>query len=1340
MSYTNSYSLFLDGSVGQYNIFPDMCFAARARRVALALIVCVCAPSLAIGSLDPARSMHQYVLETWQAQDGLPQSVIRAVVQTRDGYLWLGTPAGVVRFDGVEFKNFGRRAFPELPSDFVEALVEGSDGGLWAGFANGGVHRLREGVWQSFGEAEGLSRLSIATLLTASDGTIWVGASRGLFTIEDGLVEECPLDELRNARVEQIVEDHAGRIWVAAQDAGIFRIGEDGARRIDMRDGLPDEHVSALLVNPDGSVWAGTEMGNLALIREDGVIHVQRVETVPYPVNTLLRDGVGTIWVGTMGGGLGRLLDEGTSTFGQRDGLVDRRVWDILEDLEGNLWVGTYGGLVRIKNARLTSHGVKEGLADDFVWSIYEADNDDLWVASSTGIARRRGEVFEVPSWFPTDGWPRIRSVLQDRSGALWVGTEGGLFRYHDGAWLRLGTRDGLPGPLVHALFEDSGGVLWVGTHRGPRRWNGRRLVLPGGAEALDNLTAATAFHEDRTGVLWIGTGAGLFARRHDTFEPVPFGNYPNATVRNIYEDEEGTLWFGTMAGGLLRYHEGHFTRYTLNEGFPDDSVWMVLESRASPAAEVTMWMCSDIGIFSVPKRELEALAAGTIARLSTRRYGISDGMKNLECNGLAQPSGLRSRDGHLWFPTAGGAVEIDPEVALAEKDYVSPVVIHEVLVNDTPTKTAGGFTLAGGNNDVEFRFAALDYTEPERVRFRYRLGGYDADWIDGGTRRWAHYANLPPGEYRFSVNAGTAGRWNEPVASVTFVQRPRWYQETWFLAASGLMMVVLLLGGFRFKVERLKRQRKELEKRVLDRSAAEESQRRAKEHLLSIYDNATFGIFSGTKDGSLLDVNPALVQMLGYGSAEELLAADRLAVYPKADRHTELIDASTKGDTFKDVEVEWRAKDGSPIAVRLNGRALPREVPPVYVTIAEDITGERALEEQLRQTQKMEAVGRLAGGVAHDFNNLLTVIIGYADRLLHKAGAGDSERSETRAILSAAERAAALTSQLLAFSRKHPTKPRVVQLNEIISKLEPMLVRLIGADHVVTMDLEKLLDPILADRGHLEQVLVNLMLNARDAMPGGGQIVVRTRNREVDADDDSGARPGHYVALTVSDTGVGMDEETRRRLFEPFFTTKPTGKGTGLGLYLVYGTVRQAGGYVSVNSRPGRGAVFEILLPCTEWVPEETSSSPAKESAKACGDKTILVVEDEASVRGIVVETLERAGYDVLIAPHPERAVEISRVHDGPIDFLVTDLVMPGMKGTQLADLLSKERPDLQVLFISGYADGVLARDQVVRESERISREAVHAGRARRARRRRPRGWESSEQIVHHGSDVCID
>ncbi len=385
---------------------------------------------------------------------------------------------------------------------------------------------------------------------------------------------------------------------------------------------------------------------------------------------------------------------------------------------------------------------------------------------------------------------------------------------------------------------------------------------------------------------------------------------------------------------------------------------------------------------------------------------------------------------------------------------------------------------------------------------------------------------------------------------------------------------------------------------------------------------------------------------------------------------------------------------DGSIIQVEVTSHEIGWDGRPARVVLVTDLTERVKLEEQLRQAQKMEAIGRLAGGVAHDFNNLLTAISGYAQLLRGELEPGDARVEEVDEILLAGERAAALTQQLLAFSRRQVLQPRVLNLNESIEELRGMLGRLIGEDVVLLTVLDPRLDLVRADPGQLTQVLMNLAVNARDAMPHGGTLTLETRNVTLSrtfAAVHEGVRPGPHVMLSVSDTGAGMDAETQAHLFEPFFTTKVVGRGTGLGLATVYGIVRQSEGSIELHSVPGHGATFEICLPQAP-VGERVTAGPAEFAGADRGRETILVVEDEASVRKLAVSVLRRQGYAVLEADGPARATEISAEHGGPIDLLLTDVIMPGGNGADLAGRLTELRPGMKVLMMTGYAQPFVA------------------------------------------------
>jgi two-component system cell cycle sensor histidine kinase/response regulator CckA len=480
----------------------------------------------------------------------------------------------------------------------------------------------------------------------------------------------------------------------------------------------------------------------------------------------------------------------------------------------------------------------------------------------------------------------------------------------------------------------------------------------------------------------------------------------------------------------------------------------------------------------------------------------------------------------------------------------------------------------------------------------------------------------------------------------------------------------------------------------------SEDALRQSEERYRSLIQNAVYGIYHSTIGGRFAEVNRALVAMLGYLSDAELMEVGIENLYADPTERRRLIDR-LQSNRIEGIETQWKRKDGSRITVRLSGRVLRSSEGDIdgFEMIVEDVTERRLLESQFRQAQKMEAIGRLAGGIAHDFNNLLTAMLGYSDLLLDQFAESDPSRYDVLEIKKAAERASSLTRQLLAFSRKQVLQPKPLDLNSIVSGFDKMLRRLIGEDVELITALGDDLGRVKADPGQVEQIIMNLAVNARDAMPNGGKLIIETNNVELDA---AYARrhepviPGRYVVLAVSDTGCGMDDEVKSHLFEPFFSTKERGKGTGLGLATVYGIVKQSGGYIWVYSEPGRGASFKIYLPRIDGTVVDAAGSP-RTSGATSGDETVLVVEDEPAVRRLAVEVLRRHGYQVLEAADGGEAMKVAERHPGNIHVLITDLVMPEMNGVDLAGRLIARRPATRVLYISGYTDEAVARGGVL-------------------------------------------
>jgi PAS domain S-box-containing protein len=478
----------------------------------------------------------------------------------------------------------------------------------------------------------------------------------------------------------------------------------------------------------------------------------------------------------------------------------------------------------------------------------------------------------------------------------------------------------------------------------------------------------------------------------------------------------------------------------------------------------------------------------------------------------------------------------------------------------------------------------------------------------------------------------------------------------------------------------------------TIEHKRYEEALRRSEARSRSLILSAAFGICRCTLGGRFLDVNPALITMLGHGSVEDLLQLNvRREVFVNPQELDRLAEDYRQTGSLKGVEVQWRRKDGRVIIVRLSGCAstITDEPEEVLELIAEDITDRRQLGEQLRQAQKMDAVGRLAGGVAHDFNNLLMVINGYTEVLLEESEKDSAMHHKVQSIQQAADRAAALTRQLLAFSRKQHLELKVVDVNAVVGDMERLLRPLIGENIELVTQLSTETGHTRADAGQLEQVIMNLVVNAKDAMPEGGKLTVQSSDVTVrhSFSEHCFIQPGRYAVISVADTGHGMDKETQSRIFEPFFTTKDKGKGTGLGLSTVYGIVKQSNGYVFAQSELGVGTTFYVYLPRVEDSAEELSPADSQPN-EAGGCETVLLVEDEESVRELVRVTLASRGYKVLEAEDGERGLRIAEAFKEHIDILITDVVMPGIGGRELAQKLLALRPGISVLYLSGYTE----------------------------------------------------
>ncbi|MEM7587505.1 MAG: two-component regulator propeller domain-containing protein, partial [Acidobacteriota bacterium] len=746
-------------------------------------------------ALDPEKAFNQYRLSTWGSEQGLPQDSVSAILQTSDGYLWLGTFDGLARFDGSNFTVFSRSTTPALPNNTVTALAEGEDGALWVGTDDGGVTRLADGGATTFGISEGLLGDRVQALQVDRRGDLWVGTRQGLTRLSEGSATRFTVDEgLSSPTVWALLEDRKGDLWIGSE-GGLDRLREGELTAFD----VGGTAVLALEEDTAKNLWVALA-GN-TLLRLDPFGAEERFNMpYGYDVQSMAEDRDGNFWIGSYGAGLLRLDDSGISRFDTSDGLASEVVWALREDLEGNLWIGTEnGGLQRLQDPLIVPVTDRNGLPHNRVSAVFEDAAGHLWVGTDHGLTRFEGS--RATSFTSADGLSSdvVFSLHPAREGGLWIGTDRGVTRWRDGTLTPLATSRLAPDAYVYALLEDHDGQLWAGTQRsGIIALSGDEPAWTQTAELAG--TTVSALLQDAHGDLWIGADSGLWRWDRQQLQRVgPDG----ILVRDLYQDSDGALWIATRDDGLIRHLGGQFHTFTSKEGLPFDVIYRVLEDDQG-----NLWLSSIRGIFRVAKQQLHEVAEGTREQFQASRFGRPDGMKSAECMGSTQPAGWKGADGRLWFPTIRGLVAFDP-VDLATAPAPPETVIEEIVLNGQPVPSASKITLPAGRADLEIHYTAIELSRPEKTRFRYRLAGFDEDWIDAGQRRTVFYSNLGPGEYRFQVTARRgAGSWGQQPTSLDISHRPTLFETPGFMIGSAIAFLLLAWGLNTLRVRRLVRQR----------------------------------------------------------------------------------------------------------------------------------------------------------------------------------------------------------------------------------------------------------------------------------------------------------------------------------------------------------------------------------------------------------------------------------------------------------------------------------------------------------------------------------------------------
>jgi signal transduction histidine kinase/DNA-binding response OmpR family regulator len=1169
-----------------------------------------------------------FVHESWTVQDGLPVNAINALLQSRDGYIWIATFDGLVRFDGVRFTVFNSGNSPGLPSNRVVTVREARNGDLWLRTELLQLVRYRNGRFTHIGPESGLQS-RVRTLHEDANGTLWVGTDRGLGVIRDERFVAVAPDVIRDP-IHSLASAEDGSIFAGSVSGALFQTNGERATTLLAPEQLRSQLVNKLHIDPDGWVWIGTNGGiwryrdalesiassrqvlgfstspvtgetwiltQSATLRHNGA----RIDTVlnrradPFMAERLIPDAAGRM-LHTSGAELHR---EGSHIHtlpaplrgAPRSQLEN--ITSVVLDHEGSLWLGTVGaGLHRLKPSPFTVISEPEGLSSRNVYAILEDRAGDYWVGSLLGginrISRSGVERLPVSHQHPIE----TLSLHQDREGRLWIGGGSGLGP-------RVCTLPAMQcvqprpeltsGLTVRAIHQDARGAVWFGTDsRLLRVLDGVWTSFTAGDGAPT--VPVRVFQETEDGALWMGTNGGGLARYHEgRFTHITQADgLPIDLVRSLHVDGDGWLWIGTEGRGLARLDPrewagggtgGRIVSFRTSDGLFDEVIHQILEDDFG-----RLWMSSNRGIFRVDRRELLDFADGRIARINSTGYTERDGLRNREANGGSQPAGIRASDGRMWFATQDGVAIVDP--ARVEQNAIPPrVVVERVIAGETAVRITDALLELGvEQRDLEIEYTALSFLAPANVRFRYRLDPYDPDWVEAGSRRTAFYTQVPPGRYTFRVLASNNdGVWNEQGAELAMQLQPRFHETNVFRVLVLLAIVILIGAGFRWRIRNLHGRARELGTLVNERT------RELRQHQQQL-----------AEQNARLEIQTGQLQELGHA----------------------------KSRFFANVSHEFRTPLTlilGPLRDMAEGRsgALPDAV-------------RRNIDMMTRNAQRLLRLVNQVLDLARLESGALTLDEAARDLV-------ELARSVTRSFAPLAER----RRIALAF---HPDA-------------ETLFVRI--------------------DTEQMEKVLLNLLSNAFKFTEPGGRVTVTLREESGSAvlevrDTGIGIAPEQLPHIF-------------ERFYQADSSATRRHEGTGIGLSLVHELIELHGGEITASSRPGEGSLFMVRLrllsdaesaldrvedepaaPAGEGQPAEDRPGPDVEEESGAADATdrttVLIVDDHADVRAYVRSVLEPA-FRVIEGSDGVEGLDIAQ-RELP-DLIISDVMMPRLDGYGLTRAL---------------------------------------------------------------------
>ncbi|HYW67700.1 MAG TPA: response regulator [Candidatus Dormibacteraeota bacterium] len=898
-------------------------------------------------ALDGDKNIDQYGHDTWTSQNGLPGEAVYQILQTPDGYLWLRTSAGLVRFDGVRFVLVDPAVSGKPVREPVGAMCMSAGGDLLVRTITRTLI-YRNGVFTDYMPSAALPDGSIRVVFESREHDVYIGADDQVYVIQNGAPR---LLQRGTGWIYAFLEDSGGTVWVGSA-SGLYN-NRDGY--FTLLKGLTHGfRTTSIAEDREHRLWVTTIGGLFRLTPDKHALEPMAQRLIHNEANALMEDKAGSYWVGTSADGLFRLSGKQVSSVTPSDGLTDNKILSLFEDREGSLWVGTAGGLDRFHDTALTTFTTKEGLpANQTVLAAGTRDGSLYVFSAGGGLARvKNGAVTAIT---PKDGLPSAyaNGLFESRDGSLWIGTTAGLSRYKDGRFTTSTGSGRFSKAYISAINEDEESLIVTTSEMATFRFKNGKVypfTFEGHSTPISSpgSTYTFAIYRDPSGTLWFATVQGLFRFAKGIVPEHARRSQISVPVTSITDDHRGNLWLTTRAPGLVRFRiqDGKVTHYGKQNGLFDDVATRVLID-----GDGNVWTSTANGIYKTSLQDLDDFADGRITSVRATRYGTDEGMKTSEASPAAQqPAGWQTQDGRLWFTTQKGIVVVDPK-HLLHNDLVPPVEIESVAADGKTLKPGKILDVPPGISRIEIRYTGLSLAVPGRVRFKFKLEGYDRDWVDAGSRRVAYYTNLSPGEYHFRVIASNNdGVWNLQGATVGLLLKPHFYQTYWFFTCAGLLIAGLVVLAYQVRTASLRAQQKKLELRVAERTA---ELKQAEEKYRGIFEEAIVGIFQTAPDGRFLSVNPALARMLGYDSPEDMLRSLRGDVnnlYVVPVLRQEFLRLMKEHGVVEKFEFQVYGRDGRKIWISENARAIcdPDGAVLYYVGSMEDVSERKRAEEAL--------------------------------------------------------------------------------------------------------------------------------------------------------------------------------------------------------------------------------------------------------------------------------------------------------------------------------------------------------------------------------------------------------